>query len=294
MTENHSATNKGPFRAVVSSNKKIGGRFYRLSLEFEAAGAEAFAKAVPGQFAELDLSNTALPAAEAVPEDLVDAARRQILLRRPFSFTGVTAKEKKTSVDILYRVVGPATLRMTTLSSGNTVSVIGPLGNGFTIHSDLEHMLLMAGGMGIAPIVFLANVALERSKKVTLLRGVRYSVQLLPDELLPRGVTIITATEDGERGHKGRASELIPDYIESASQIFACGPMPMYRDMANKYHSFIKDKSVQVSLEVRMGCGLGVCYGCTVKTRSGLRQVCKDGPIFNLEDILWDEWNYFY
>jgi dihydroorotate dehydrogenase electron transfer subunit len=67
----------------------------------------------------------------------------------------------------------------------------------------------------------------------------------------------------------------------------------MYRDMTNKYHPFFKDKSVQVSLEMRMGCGLGVCYGCTVKTKSGLRQVCKDGPVFDLEDILWNELSCF-
>jgi len=73
-----------------------------------------------------------------------------------------------------------------------------------------------------------------------------------------------------------------------ADQVFACGPIPMYRDMVDKCPQ-LKDKSVQISLEMKMGCGLGACYGCTVKTKNGLKQVCKDGPVFDLEDILWDE-----
>ena len=79
-------------------------------------------------------------------------------------------------------------------------------------------------------------------------------------------------------------------YVDWADQVFACGPMPMYRNMARKKRELkLEGRPVQVSLEVRMGCGLGVCYGCTVRTKSGLKQVCKDGPVFDLDDILWDE-----
>ncbi len=83
---------------------------------------------------------------------------------------------------------------------------------------------------------------------------------------------------------------LSPEIVSWADQIFACGPMAMYRDMAlRKQELKLEGKPVQVSLEVNMGCGRGVCYGCTVKTRKGLKQVCRHGPVFNLEDILWDE-----
>ena len=131
MLENSSASKRGVFSATVRSNKQIRERFYRLVLEFSGAGAEAFAKIGAGQFAQLDLSDTALPPVETIPDDLADVAERKILLRRPFSFADVTTKGNKTSVDILYCVVGPATLRMTTLSARDSISVLGPLGNGF-------------------------------------------------------------------------------------------------------------------------------------------------------------------
>jgi len=82
--------------------------------------------------------------------------------------------------------------------------------------------------------------------------------------------------------------DLLPDFTGKADQIFACGPLEMYKNMANKYPQ-LKGKQVQISLEVRMGCGRGICYGCTVKTRRGLKQVCTDGPVFYLDDILWEE-----
>ncbi|MHC4336490.1 MAG: ferredoxin reductase domain-containing protein, partial [Planctomycetota bacterium] len=125
---NGTAIKKGVFLATVKANKQIGQRFYRLRLEFSGVGAEAFAGVKPGQFAQLDLSRTALPAAKDIPDELANTARRNILLRRPFSFTNIAAEENKTLADILYCVVGPASLRMTTLSAGDSVSIIGPLG----------------------------------------------------------------------------------------------------------------------------------------------------------------------
>ena len=133
MSEKCSSSAKGVFEAFVSSNKQLGKRFYRLRLEFSAKGARAFADFQPGQFAELDLSGTALPSVENIPEHLLDTAARKILLRRPFSFTDVIAEGDRTFADLLYCVLGPATLRMTTLSAGNSISVIGPLGNGFSV-----------------------------------------------------------------------------------------------------------------------------------------------------------------
>jgi dihydroorotate dehydrogenase electron transfer subunit len=148
MTNEHSRSNKGVFDAVVSTNKQIRQRFYRLGLEFTGAGAKAFSHVKPGQFAQLDLSRAALPPAEKIPQDLLDAIHRKILLRRPFSFCDVTANGDKTVVEILYSVVGPATLRMSTLANGDSVSVIGPLGNGFSTPADKKTALLIVGGMG--------------------------------------------------------------------------------------------------------------------------------------------------
>jgi dihydroorotate dehydrogenase electron transfer subunit len=123
-----------------------------------------------------------------------------------------------------------------------------------------------------------------------MLLGAPTASQLYPHYLLPPKVKLITATEDGTEGKKGMITDFLPDFISEANQIFACGPSSMYQTMADQ--NLVKTKPVQISLEVRMGCGLGVCYGCTVKTRRGLKQVCKDGPIFDLDDILWNELNY--
>ncbi|UCG54655.1 MAG: dihydroorotate dehydrogenase electron transfer subunit, partial [Dehalococcoidia bacterium] len=111
-----------------------------------------------------------------------------------------------------------------------------------------------------------------------------------PEDLLPSPIELVSVTEDDSVGRKGMVTDILPDYVNWADQIFACGPLPMYRDMARRKQELKLDaKPVQISLEVRMGCGLGVCYGCTVKTKTGLRQVCKDGPVFNLDDILWNQ-----
>jgi dihydroorotate dehydrogenase electron transfer subunit len=85
-------------------------------------------------------------------------------------------------------------------------------------------------------------------------------------------------------------TDLLPNFINWSDQIFACGPMPMYRDMAQRKRQLgLEGKPVQISLEVVMGCGHGVCYGCTIRTKKGLKQVCKDGPVFDLDDIIWEE-----
>jgi dihydroorotate dehydrogenase electron transfer subunit len=170
------------------------------------------------------------------------------------------------------------------------LDIFGPLGNRFSIYPTSHKLLLVAGGIGIAPLVSLAQQAPKRGCSVTLLLGAPSASQLYPKNLLPSKVKLITATEDGTTGKKGLITDLLPDFISWADQVFACGPISMYQTMATQ--NLVKTKPVQISLEVRMGCGLGVCYGCTIKTKSGLRQVCKDGPIFNLDDILWDELNF--
>jgi len=175
---------------------------------------------------------------------------------------------------------------------GDTVELFGPLGNGFFINPNSQNLLLIAGGIGVAPLRFLAQEALNQGYSVTLLLGASNASQLYPRHLLPSKAKLITTTEDGTNGQKGMITDLLPDFIGWADQVFACGPTTMYRDVANKYRPLLKDKSVQVSLEMRMGCGLGVCYGCTVKTKRGLKQVCRDGPVFDLNDVLWDELNF--
>ena len=210
----------------------------------------------------------------------------ELPLRRPLSIHQLDGD----SLALLFTTVGKGTHWLSQRRVGDNIDLLGPLGNGFTIYPESAHILLVAGGMGIAPLAYLANRALQQRKKATILIGAKYGCQLLSEEFLPKGVTIITATEDGEQGYKGCVSELLPDYTDDADQVFACGPAAMYREMAQRKQELgLKGKPIQVSMEMRMGCGLGVCYTCTVRTRSGLKQVCKDGPVFELDDIIWDE-----
>ena len=211
------------------------------------------------------------------------------LLRRPFSIH----QRDDNKIALLYSVVGKGTNWLSQRQVGDKLDLLEPLGNGFSIHPASRNLLLVAGGIGIAPLYFLAQDALSKECSATLLLGASTAAQLYPTHLLPPKIKLITATEDGTAGKKGLVTDLLPEYVDGADQVFACGPMPMYRDMALKNQELKPDgKPVQISLEVRMGCGLGVCYGCTIKTKNGLKQVCKDGPVFDLDDILWDELAY--
>jgi dihydroorotate dehydrogenase electron transfer subunit len=203
-------------------------------------------------------------------------------LRRPLSIHQRDGER----LALLYKVVGKGTQWLSRCQAGDKLDLLGALGKGYEIYPDSRNLLLVAGGIGIAPLRFLADEAVSRGKEVTLLLGAPTARQLYPSRLLPAGARLVTATEDGTEGKKGVITDIVPDFSDSADQLFACGPLPMYKAMAGMAE--LKDKPVQVSLEMRMGCGMGICYGCTVKTREGLRQVCKHGPIFDMDEVLWD------
>ena len=210
----------------------------------------------------------------------------ECLLRRPLSIH----QRENGKIALLFTVVGKGTRWLSQRQEGDRIDLLGPLGNGYSIHPTARNLLLVAGGIGIAPLYFLAQEAVNHGHSVTLLSGAATASQLYPANLLPPKMKLITTTEDGTASKKGMLTDLLPDYIDGADQVFACGPIGMYRTIAQMPE--LKNKPVQVSLEVRMGCGFGVCYGCTVKTKSGLKQVCQDGPVFDLNDILWDELGY--
>ena len=203
----------------------------------------------------------------------------ETVLRRPLS-VHQTAGDR---FALLFVVIGKGTQWLAARQPGDEIDILGPLGNGFTVHPDSRNLLLVAGGMGIAPLMLLADGAVAEGRDVTMLYGTanddRYPV--------PARVTVVAATEDGSVGHRGLVTELIPQYLDATDQVFACGPLPMYKAMAQMPE--LKNKPVQVSLEMRMGCGMGTCYACTIRTRQGLKQVCKDGPVFELNDIIWEE-----
>jgi dihydroorotate dehydrogenase electron transfer subunit len=205
-------------------------------------------------------------------------------LRRPLSIH----QREGDKIALLFNVVGGGTEWLSQRQPRDKLDLLGPLGNGFTIHPTSQNLLLVAGGMGIAPLVFLAEETSSQELSVTLLYGATTANQLYP--YMPDGPEVIYATEDETMGRHGKIVAFSPEFFDWADQLFACGPLPMYRNMAENYPQLQRSgKSTQISLEVRMGCGRGVCFGCTVKTRKGLKQVCKDGPVFELNDVLWEE-----
>lgn len=214
----------------------------------------------------------------------------ETLLRRPLSIHLLNSNK----LALLFTIVGKGTHWLSQCQVGDNIDLLGPLGNGFTINPSSKNLLLVAGGIGIAPLHFLAQEALSQGHSVTLLSGTPTATQLYPRQLLPPDAELIITTEDGTAGTKGMITNLLPDFISWADQVFACGPASMYHTMATRNKQLLHTKPVQVSLEMRMACGRGICYGCTLKTKNGLKQVCKDGPVFELDDVSWDELSYDY
>ncbi len=314
MSEGCSSSAKGVFEAEICSNRQIGSGFYRLRLEFSQDGARAFANFEPGQFAQFDLSKTALPSRDAIPEELRDASGRKILLRRPFSLAEVTPDGDKTFAELLYCVVGPATVRMMTLSAGDRISVIGPLGRGFQIPDGKKTVLLVGGGMGTPPLQHLAQNLTTRNNgiEVISLAGAK-TAEGLPfegrlDEIsqhlgfsVPEfaryGIESIVATDDGSAGYHGFITDCLAEWLEKSDLSFediiicACGPEVMLAKVAQIAAE--KNIDCQVSMERRMACGIGLCQSCAVECRvtgsneTIYKMCCQDGPVFDASEVVF-------
>ncbi|MBM4446965.1 MAG: dihydroorotate dehydrogenase electron transfer subunit [Chloroflexi bacterium] len=210
----------------------------------------------------------------------------ELTLRRPLSIHQLTDSK---NLCLLFKIAGKGTLWLSQRKKNEALDLIGPLGKGFSIEPTSKKLLLVAGGIGIAPLVFLAQKALSEKRSVKLLLGARTKDELYPQKLLPSGIEIIITTEDGSDGEKGKITDILSRYVDWTDQIYACGPLDMYRIIEHQRQRWFVKKPIQVSLEVRMGCGLGACFSCSIKTRHDMKQVCRDGPVFNLDEIILEE-----
>jgi dihydroorotate dehydrogenase electron transfer subunit len=186
---------------------------------------------------------------------------------------------------ILYDIRGRGTTWLSRRKAGDALTIFGPLGRGYDLESDTQNVLLVAGGLGVAAVVTLADEAVAAGKNVTLLQGARTASKLFPASELPSDVEVVSATDDGSEGHHGPVTDLLADHLPWADQVFACGPNPMFESMAKVTREMRTRKPIQALVEERMGCGTGVCYGCAVFTRKGVRLVCRDGPRMELREI---------
>ena len=204
---------------------------------------------------------------------------------RAFSIHRLRPGPHGTEFALLFTIVGRGTEWLSRRRPGDRVTLFGPLGHGYRVRSSARNLLFVAGGIGVAPLVWFADERVARGDNVTLLLGARTADQLFPAELLPPEVEIVSCTDDGSAGRQALVSELLPEYLLWADQVFACGPAPMFRAMAAELRRAAWRKPVQALLEERMACGTGICYSCAVETRKGIRLICKDGPMFDLRDV---------
>lgn len=267
-------------KARIIKNINLTTNYYKLTLS-----CLSLAKAAqPGQFVMLRLSDDYQP-----------------LLRRPFSIHSVSNQPAKHSnhIDILYKVIGKGTELLSKKKPGEYLDVLGPLGNGFDYRKSIatghKPPILVGGGMGVAPLLFLAQTLAKCTKqnagsKPLVLIGANTKKEILAQkEFAKLGLSVKISTDDGSAGFKGKATSLLKHLLSTInykpSTIYACGPKPMLKQtsLICRQHNL----ALWVSLDEYMACGLGVCLGCIVKTKAGYQTVCKDGPVFDAKTVVW-------
>ena len=238
---------------TIESNERIAANTYRMVL---AGDASALVR--PGQFVNIKLDG--------------------FFLRRPISVCDFNSE----SIVIIYKTVGAGTEKMSRMPAGEKLDLLTGLGNGFDTVKNGDKPLLIAGGGGVPPMVNLAKTLIAEGKTVTAVLGFNTAAEVYCEkELRALGAEVIVATADGSYGVPGFVTDAMSclDY----TYFYTCGPLPMYKAIRKT----VKTQG-QYSFEERMGCGFGACMGCSIKTKNGNKRICKDGPVLDSEEIIWE------
>ena len=247
----------------IIDNLNIYGNTYLLTMKQSCS----ISKSSPGQFIMLFPNDTFEP-----------------LLGRPMSIHRVNAKKKTFS--ILYHKVGQGTLLISKMKKGDYIKIIGPLGNPIPYNRKANNFLLIAGGIGIAPLVWFADELISAKKNVVLLIGARNKNNIFPLKKLQEEIEIEVVTDDGSEGSKGFVTDKLTNYTDWADEICLCGPEVMFESANKIINSFPNQIPAYALFEKEMACGLGICYGCAIKDKNNKsRLVCTKGPTFNLSEI---------
>lgn len=246
--------------AVIHSQEKLAEGIYSMWLD----APEMAEAAVPGQFIAVYTNDPSK------------------LLPRPISIC--EADKENGRLRIVYRIAGAGTKEFSECKAGDTLDIMGPLGNGFPLKK--KKAFLIGGGIGIPPMLELAkNLDCEKTAVI----GYRDQETFLADELR-KYADVVIATEDGSVGTKGNVIDAIKENVLEADVIYSCGPIPMLRGV--KAYAQEKNIEAQISMEEKMACGIGACLGCVCKSKEiddhskvHNKRICKDGPVFNAEDI---------
>ena len=254
------------FDSIIKNNQKIADSFLTMEISWESKDIPS-----PGQFLTLRVSEDTSP-----------------LLRRPFAFSGFNPV--KMTCSLIYQKRGRGTELLAGKQSGDLINIIGPLGKPFPLPQGKGQILLVAGGIGIGPILFLASQLHQLKYHFSFIFGCR-NHSFVPDSQQFRDLNPIICTDDGSEGFKGTTGDYlksIENDILPGSTIYSCGPHPMLRAC----HELAQRRSgtCWVSVEQIMACGVGACMGCVVKTKGepGYARACKEGPVFSSYDLLWD------
>ena len=237
---------------TITENSNIAKNVYRMTLAGDTSAIKN-----PGEFINIRLEG--------------------FYLRRPISVYDVS----DSAVTIIYKVVGKGTQAMSRMTVGERLQVLTGLGNGYDLSLSGERPLLIGGGVGVPPMYLLAKRLLDQGKRVSVILGFNTEEEVFGEDAfkaLGCGVTVTTV--DGSRGVKGFVTDALPD---SYTYFYTCGPEPMLKAVYKATAT-----SGQFSFEERMGCGFGACMGCSCKTITGYKRICKDGPVLKKEEILWE------
>ena len=210
------------------------------------------------------------------PGQFVNIALEGKFLRRPISVCDYDA----TTLTIIYKVVGKGTAQMQNMISGDRLDILTGLGNGYDLSCSGEYPLLIGGGVGVPPMYNLAKKLVAEGKNVSVILGFNTKSEIFyEEEFKALGCDVTVTTVDGSHGVKGFVTNALP---ENYTHFYTCGPEPMLRAVFKATTT-----SGQMSFEERMGCGFGACMGCSCKTLTGYKRICKEGPVMKKEEILW-------
>jgi dihydroorotate dehydrogenase electron transfer subunit len=238
---------------TILENVPLTGAVYKMRLSGDTGAITR-----PGQFVNLKLDG--------------------FYLRRPISVCDWDER----SLTILYKVVGGGTAAMSRLVPGDTLDLLTGLGNGYDLSSAGDRPLLLGGGVGVPPLYRLAKDLLAAGKRVSVVLGFNTADEVFyENEFRALGADVTVTTVDGSCGVKGFVTDALPD---DYTYFYTCGPEPMLRAVYRACQT-----GGQFSFEERMGCGFGACMGCSCKTVTGYKRICKDGPVLRKEEILWDD-----
>jgi dihydroorotate dehydrogenase electron transfer subunit len=253
--------------SLIISNSKLCCDFYRLKV----LSAQIAQEAAPGQFVMLKTSKTYDP-----------------FLKRPMCISHIDRENGQ--IACIYAVKGRGTSLLAAMSAGETLEISGPLGHGWQVDAGCKKALLIAGGIGITPLLPLAKQLRDQGCDCHILWGVACKDQLFACHELAACGRLLIATEDGSEGETGFVTTILPSQ-PAYDMIYCCGPKPLLAAVAAWTETH--DLPCQISLEERMGCGLGTCMGCVCQTQAGedrhYKRICHDGPVFDSREVVFDD-----